>query len=157
MRMKKLLWPLFSGRRLVTIIFVVFLLSGLLCNVANAGGNYFFTYCGADGKCLDVGNYPSLRICRDWLGSLGCEHGPRCLADPTGNNCACVGPGVADTAGGKVSNDCYTLGFKRGWYHIMPGTETLIRENNMGACKAVSDECFAIGGIPNTEGSKNGP
>ncbi len=123
---------------------------------------------------LKIGPFPSQRLCKDDDGSCHCEHGPRCLHSPVGNNCACIGPGFGVfgdltnypaclTTGACTdlcSNDCSADGYPKGYYFIIvapDGTLSLAGPFSKKACMQQSDECLSIGALPNTEGSRGGP
>jgi hypothetical protein len=101
-----------------------------------------------------LGPYPSKRICQDWNGSIGsCEHGPTCIL---GLDCSCQGPGIAASIGATTDDACIHIGYKRGYY-FFDAEAILHGPLNLKSCKKHSDECFGIGRIPNTEGSRGGP
>jgi hypothetical protein len=118
-------------------------------------GAWYYTITPPNGQPkILIGPYTTLSICRDWLGSCLYEHGPNCLDDPTDANCAGVGPGFGGSA---CSPDCFMLGERWGYYYIDYTDWSLVGPFSLRQCKERSDECFAVGDISNSEGSKGGP
>jgi hypothetical protein len=157
-------------RRLKAVGVVGMLLFSVARPVSAGNGLPWFYFLGK----LKIGPYPSHRICADHDGSCHNEHGPKCLPNPVGNNCAPVGPGFGvfgDTSDWPAclndgrcvdlcSNDCVSEGYARGFYYIVVGpdrTLSLAGPFSKHACMQQSEECLAIGGISNTEGSSGGP
>lgn len=156
--------------RVVRMIAVIIACCQLMATTAWAGAWFFIFHfpilIQPDGKTVpaadvQVGPWPSQRICRDVLGTAGCEHGPLCLDHPSVVNCACMGPGVAQLAGATVSNDCFKQGQAKGFYFFALdptlGQPILMGPFSKRKCIKQSDECFPIGAISNTEGSLGGP
>ncbi len=152
--------PSLASRRLAAWLSVVVSL-GLLsvaAGVCQAGnGLPWFYFLGN----LKIGPFPSPRLCRDDLGSCHYEHGPKCLPNPTGTNCAPIGPGFGVINGIDLcSNDCVSEGFVKGYYFVVvnaDGSLSLSGPYSKKTCERLSDECLSIGALPNTEGSKGGP
>ena len=115
----------------------------------------------------DAGN--GIAICRDWLGSMKCTHGPQCLPRPGPGSCACLPsciPGIAAAIGATTSGDCSQMpdaGLKRGYYYVdqalVPhGPYTKQQCMNLDFAPAPRRSyCFGVGKIGNTEGSIGGP
>jgi hypothetical protein len=110
---------------------------------------------------LKIGPFPSQRLCRDDLGSCHHEHGPKCLPNPTGDNCKGIGSGFGVINGVDLcSNDCISEGYAKGFYFVVvepDGKLSLAGPYSKRACMQQSDECLSVGAIANTEGSRGGP
>ena len=110
---------------------------------------------------LKVGPFPSQRLCRDDLGSCHQEHGPKCLTNPTGDDCKGIGSGFGVINGVDLcSDDCISEGYSKGFYFVVvapDGKLSLAGPYSKRACMQQSDECLPIGAIANTEGSRGGP